>query len=139
MNLLTLSCKNINTFLPRFPPPPVQSVGWRGAQVQEHQGTILSKCLVQRYFLFHAGMRLFDVNGCLTSLSEHKGFRNFVKTTADNIGVTGIIQRYHRQDVLIDFEGTDSQVRGFQRFLRECEDQEMVHSIPCTETTKPLL
>jgi acylphosphatase len=73
-------------------------------------------------------MRLVEVNGSLTTLSEHRGFRNFVKAKADELGVTGTIQRYHHNDVMIEFEGTIQQVREFREFLRMCQGQDMIQT-----------
>jgi acylphosphatase len=69
-----------------------------------------------------------EVNGSLTTLSEHRGFRNFVKAKADELGVTGTIQRYHLKDVMIEFEGTNRQVGEFMHFLQMCSAQEMIQT-----------
>jgi acylphosphatase len=73
-------------------------------------------------------MRLVEVNGSLTTLSEHQGFRNFVKAKADELGVTGRIQRYYHNDVLIEFEGTIQQVRELRQFLTRCQGQDMIQT-----------
>ena len=48
-------------------------------------------------------------DGALTSLSQHKGFRNYIKAKADELGLTGYVQRYQSCNVRIYFEGTRSQ------------------------------
>jgi acylphosphatase len=70
-------------------------------------------------------LRLTDVDGSLTTLSTHRGFRNFVKAKADEIGVTGTIQRYLHSDAIIEFEGTDQRVGEMWVFLRLCHGQGM--------------
>jgi acylphosphatase len=81
---------------------------------------------VAAYLTF--GMRLVKVNGSLTTLSEHRGFRNFIKAKADELGVTGTIQRYRHNDVQIEFEGTNQQVGEFLHFLRMCRGQGMIQN-----------
>jgi hypothetical protein len=44
---------------------------------------------------------------------------------ANNIGVTGTIQRYHHTDIILTFEGTLDQSRSFLIFLKECHQQGM--------------
>eukprot|EP01035_Chromulina_nebulosa_P028732 gene28732-37976_t len=71
-------------------------------------------------------MRLVEVNGNLTVFSQHKGFRNYIKAKADELGITGTIQRYHHKDVLIEYEGTESQVKDLSEFLNDCNQQGMI-------------
>ena len=71
-------------------------------------------------------MTLVNVNGSLTSLSSSRGFRNYVKANATAMGITGVIQRYHHNDVRIQFEGTENQVRDFTHFLTACRGQHMI-------------
>eukprot|EP01039_Chlorochromonas_danica_P011972 gene11972-13564_t len=52
---------------------------------------------------------LRGVDGSLTVLSPHHGFRKFVQAKAMEIGITGSIQRYHHSDVRMRYEGTASQ------------------------------
>jgi acylphosphatase len=59
---------------------------------------------------------------------EHRGFRNFIKAKADELGVTGTIQRYRHNDVQIEFEGTNQQVGEFLHFLRMCRGQGMIQN-----------
>jgi acylphosphatase len=62
-------------------------------------------------------MYLRNVNASLASLSEVKGFRNFVKSEADRIGITGFIQRYHANGLKLGFEGSREQCRDFLNWL----------------------
>lgn len=69
---------------------------------------------------------LRDVNGSLTVLSPHHGFRKFVQAKAIEIGITGSIQRYHHRDVRIQYEGTALQIIQFIAFLNLCRHQGMI-------------
>lgn len=71
---------------------------------------------------------LRDVNGSLTTLSPHRGFRRFVQAKAKEIGITGSIQRYHHSDVRIQFEGTIPQIKLFIAFLNLCREQGMIEN-----------
>jgi hypothetical protein len=62
---------------------------------------------------FYYEMYLRNVTASLASLTEVKGFRNFVKAQADRIGITGFIQRYHANDLRLGFEGSGEQCRDF--------------------------
>jgi acylphosphatase len=75
--------------------------------------------------LFSFQMRLVDANGKLASLAGHQGFRKYVMATANQMGITGTIQRYHHTDVIIKFEGYRAEVEPFLDFLRTCRGQEM--------------
>jgi acylphosphatase len=75
--------------------------------------------------LYAISIRLVEVNGKLTSLSEHKGFRKFVRESAEIVGVTGTIQRYHHNDVKIFFEGPMDAAARFQAYLRHWQQQGM--------------
>jgi acylphosphatase len=66
------------------------------------------------------------VNGSLTKLSPHHGFRKFVQAKAKEMGITGSIQRYHYSDVQIQFEGTIPQMKLFTSFLCLCREQGMI-------------
>lgn len=70
-----------------------------------------------------------DVNASLASLSEAHGFREFVKANAAAIGITGTIQRYHRDVVRLCVEGTEEQFEAFDQFLLTCISQSMVGAI----------
>jgi acylphosphatase len=71
-------------------------------------------------------MMMMNVDGSLTSLSSCRGFRNYVKARADEVGITGVIQRYHHNDVRIQFEGNEDQVSVFIQFLTACRGQRMI-------------
>jgi len=73
---------------------------------------------------------LMEVDGSLTSLSEVKGFRRYVKATADSLNITGTIQRFNLRNVKIVFE-TDSrsQMNSFVQFLQRCVSMAMVERI----------
>ena len=75
-------------------------------------------------------LMLVEVDGSLTSLSEYKGFRQFVVAKATEIGITGTIQRIVRSNVRIVFEA-DSQLKmdSFTHFLNECTDMKMIGEI----------
>jgi len=72
---------------------------------------------------------LREVNGSLTVLSPHHGFRKFVQAKATEIGITGSIQRYHHSDVRIHYEGTASQITRFIAFLNLCRHQGMIGAV----------
>jgi acylphosphatase len=72
-------------------------------------------------------MRLCNVNGNLTVFSQHKGFENYIKAKADELGITGTIQRYHHNDVVIEYEGTEIQVKNYSDFLYDCQRQDMIN------------
>jgi acylphosphatase len=44
---------------------------------------------------------------------------------ANEMGITGTIQRYHHTDVIIKFEGRHDQIEPFLEFLKICHGQEM--------------
>jgi len=70
---------------------------------------------------------LIDVDGGLTSLSEHKGFRKFFVARATQIGITGTIQRVTLNNVRIIFEtSSQEQLNLLSKFLGECIDQAML-------------
>jgi len=48
------------------------------------------------------------------------GFRVYLKEKANEIGVTGTIQRYNSFDIRVTVEGTEQQLRSFYYFLDEC-------------------
>lgn len=77
---------------------------------------------------FAATLRLNNVDGSLTSLSEHKGFRNYTRAQAEEIGITGFVQRYYQSDVLLHYEGTVGQINMLFGFLRTCKAQGMIES-----------
>jgi acylphosphatase len=79
---------------------------------------------------------LYHVNGALTSLSSHKGFRNYVKHRAINIGVKGFIWRVPDVHAIIIFSGTHEQVRAAEEFLREMQKQGMIEAIARTTPEK---
>jgi acylphosphatase len=68
---------------------------------------------------------LSNVNASLASLSGG-GFRLYIKGNAEARGLTGSIQRYHGDDVLLHIEGTESQFDEFDIFLQECVNQDMI-------------
>ena len=72
---------------------------------------------------------LRDVDGSLTVLSTHRGFRKFVQAKAIEIGITGSIQRYHHSDVRIHYEGTALQIEQFIAFLNLCRHQSMIGAV----------
>ena len=72
-------------------------------------------------------MILRNVDATLTSLAEDRGFRNFAKSQADKVGITGYIQRYHANDLKLGFEGTDQQCREFFDWLKRLRtDYQMI-------------
>jgi acylphosphatase len=72
-------------------------------------------------------MILRNVNASLASLSEVRGFRNFVKAQADRVGITGFIQRYHANDLKLGFEGSEEQCDDFLNWLiRLRSDYQMI-------------
>jgi acylphosphatase len=68
---------------------------------------------------------LSNVNASLASLSGG-GFRLYIKVNAEARGLTGSIQRYRGDDVLLHIEGTESQFDEFDIFLLECLNQDMI-------------
>lgn len=79
---------------------------------------------------------LRDVDGSLTVLSPHHGFRKFVQAKAMEIGITGSIQRYHHSDVRMRYEGTVSQIKQFIAFLNMCRRQGMIGSVDQVSSTR---
>lgn len=67
--------------------------------------------------VFYYELVLCNVNTSLATLSDAGEFRNFVKAKADEIGVTGYIQRYHDNDLKLCFEGTKGQCNEFLDWL----------------------
>jgi hypothetical protein len=45
------------------------------------------------------------------------------------MGVTGTIQRYHGDEVLLYIEGTEEQIETFYAFLNTCVSQRMIEGI----------
>eukprot|EP01033_Poteriospumella_lacustris_P005004 gene5003-3575_t len=80
--------------------------------------------------------KLRNVNGSLTVLSPHHGFRKFVQAKTIEIGITGSIQRYHHSDVRMRFEGTASQIKQFITFLNLCRRQGMIGSVDPVSNTR---
>jgi acylphosphatase len=67
------------------------------------------------------------VDGSLTSLSEHRGFRKFVVKKALEIGITGTIQRYYSRNVKIVLDiSSRVQWDAFKMFLSQISDQKMI-------------
>lgn len=64
----------------------------------------------------------------MASLSVHKGFRRYVKANADTIGITGTIQRYTGDDVLLVFEGVPGAHLEFLNFLKIERDRGMIQT-----------
>ena len=89
---------------------------------------IVSQAIPSPPALIRYSIRLTNVNGKLTSLSEYQGFRKFVKAKAVELHVGGTIQRYHERDVMVVFEGYADDVREFYNFLKRCKMQDMIES-----------
>ena len=75
--------------------------------------------------LFAYSLWLDNVNGSLTSLGDHGGFRKYVKVVADDIGVKGHIKRERLYAVSITVEGTNDQIKSFFAFVKSIAEQEM--------------
>lgn len=71
---------------------------------------------------------LYHVNGALTSLSPHKGFRNYVKHRAVAIGVKGFIWRSPNVHAKLVVSGTVEQLVAMEIFLDEMRRYAMVEA-----------
>jgi acylphosphatase len=87
---------------------------------------------------YHVKLRLNDVNGDLLSLSECRGFRRYLKATADNIGIGGTVQLYHHRDYVVMFEGPIDLVQRFFDFLIFSQSQHMIGEIVTLESAPTL-
>ena len=65
---------------------------------------------------------LLNIDGSLTSLSDTKGFRNYVAKKMTTIGVSGSIQRYPRDNAVLVARGTIDQLVQVEEFLLELRD-----------------
>ena len=65
---------------------------------------------------------LYNIDGSLTSLSDTKGFRNYVAKKMTTIGVSGSIQRYPRDNAVLVARGTIDQLVQVEEFLLELRD-----------------
>jgi acylphosphatase len=82
-------------------------------------------------------LTLEGADGRLTCFSEHRGFRRYVVASADAIGITGTIQRYHDTTVRLVFEASENQLERFVSFLRESSAMGMISRI-CDYHQEPL-
>ena len=110
-----------------FPPPRVPGSSHTHLLIISIIVTVIFSCRVisSDRFIYH--FILHNVNGRLASLSNYRGFRRYVKALADNVGVTGRIQRTRGEDVDLVFEGTDEQIGLFFRHLQALHRQAMFH------------
>ena len=74
-------------------------------------------------------MRLENATGKLAIFAGFKGFRKFVQAKANELHITGTIQRYHHYDIKLKLEGTLEQQMAFIDFLDECQDRGMISGI----------
>ena len=75
-------------------------------------------------------MDLNGANGRLTSLTECRGFRNYIVRSATNIGgITGTIQRYHGDTVKIVFEASVENWNVLVGVLNDCVELGMISYI----------
>ena len=69
---------------------------------------------------------LHSINGAITSLSEHKGFRKFIKAGADKYAITGTVQRLPTVRAALHLVCTNALfVRFLNDFLRNLERMDM--------------
>ena len=60
---------------------------------------------------------LYNIDGSLTSLSDTKGFRNYVAKKMTIIGVSGSIQRSPKQNAVVVARGTFDQLAQVEAFF----------------------
>ncbi len=77
--------------------------------------------------LWRVSLDLYGANGKLTSLSECRGFRNYIVRSATTIGgITGTIQRFHADTVKVVFEASIENRERFVDGLNDCVELGMI-------------
>src|SRR5687768_6855172 len=74
-------------------------------------------------------LRLYNVDGSLTTLSAYRGFRRMVQHVATEMGITGTIHRYHHRDLILTVEGSPEQSAKFEAFIVDLFEKKMVERI----------
>jgi acylphosphatase len=65
---------------------------------------------------------LIGVNGSILELRDTRGFRNFVKTEADKLKLSGWVKKVPRCDVEIVVCGDEASLERFNDFIVSCEN-----------------
>jgi acylphosphatase len=52
--------------------------------------------------------------------------RRYIKSNAERVGVTGVIQLVKRDDLELCIEGTSDQIGPFMIFLQQCKDTDLI-------------
>ena len=117
---------------------PLQLMIFAGLPVwlqQQHQQQVARPVLHSRtsfWMRVDGKLTTLQYSGCddeTSTLKAEKGFRRFVVLAANNLGITGFIQRRMKSDVEVFYEGTDDQMERFEELLSAWLKQELVGEV----------
>jgi len=73
-------------------------------------------------------LHLTGIDGSILRLRDARGFREFIKSKADELHLTGTIQRTRGTDAILVFEGSVVNTNQFIAFIKQCRSQGMIGS-----------